>query len=1152
MRLTERLTALAADTIGRALDPGVTFRDNAFTSFDMLRTIAVLERGFGTLPKTLLFDQPTVGAVAAELVERFGEGAAERFLGGDRGEVVRGRSVGISAEVPLVGESVTVAVLKRSLAEHPDLAALVADLDSVHAKEGGLAGRDIAPYALIGAERLGYFNVSMRADLLFAWSYVGSEEYFPVLAAEFFAYARARGLRPNFLSLLPLESVAGEPITATPFGAVQRLENLPEFSTRGGKMSRLRYMIGHFQKAGESRTQEYRSGEDPEMDRQIARMMDRWAESKDMVNPYVAVVRDEIQAGRLAERHRMFLTYLDEDLANVIIVTRIPSEPGYLMDLEFYPKDGPLGGLEYAIVQIIEALRAEGHTVFSFGASFGVAIGSTEHASAEAEQALAELRTAGIFGEGNFQFKNKFRPVNVPIYLCQPKGADRTPVSEVILTIADPTLTASSAMQSTVIATRSTGIGTQATATTIVTPGWPDLLAAHDWNPLAVPHDSVGEDFVTDSWAELDSDAIRARAAALAAASAHQDPEQRPAWLPFEHAVLTGSGRSAEALLCRAFPARRAAVLHNGLFPTWYGSLIDAGFIPEALGRHADPILDSGPDLDHLTQRLADASRPVSFICLELSCNAAGGVPIRMQTLRAVRDLADRHGVPLVLDATRFAENAAALDAEPDLWRAIREILSLADAATFSLSKDLGLTAGGLLALRDPAWAAAAKQHILTAGRDLTLSGRKQAAFALHDTEAVEVLVRERMAATAALWEELSRAGLPVPQQTSGHCVLLDTTRLTPVAGYGEPLMATLAWIFAETGIRGGPHLGDTPELKQAIRFAVPLGVDRDRTAAAGRRIAALLTSGAVPPDLVAAGDSGSPAAMVYRPAKEVPADVTEALRTGQTVADDNEAVLREACPTLDRRLLPLRGGEVEVFTAGTGPALLMLAPFNIGAGLFAQQFAALSDRFQVIAVHHAGVGATSGIDDISFDGQADLARAALTTLGVDQPAHIAGASFGGLSALSFALRHPDATASLTLIGSSYKIGNRVGEINRLAIVARDDFDAVETACGPERFGGGRAHLEQTLLRCESMDPRTGLRYLDVFAARPDLLAELPRISVPTLVIQGRHDTVVPLKAAYALYGAIPDARFVELDDAGHFPCLTNAEEINALFSELT
>jgi len=241
----------------------------------------------------------------------------------------------------------------------------------------------------------------------------------------------------------------------------------------------------------------------------------------------------------------------------------------------------------------------------------------------------------------------------------------------------------------------------------------------------------------------------------------------------------------------------------------------------------------------------------------------------------------------------------------------------------------------------------------------------------------------------------------------------------------------------------------------------------------------------------------------------------------------------------------------VEVFTAGTGPALLMLAPFNIGAGLFARQFAALSDRFQVIAVHHAGVGATSGIDDITFNGQADLAREVLTTLGVDRPAHIAGASFGGLSALSFALRHPDATASLTLIGSSYKIGNRVGEINRLAIVARDDFDAVEAACGPERFGGERAHLEQTLLRCESMDPRTGLRYLDVFAARPDLLAELPRISVPTLVIQGRHDTVVPLKAAYALYGAIPDARFVELDDAGHFPCLTNAEEINALFSEL-
>ncbi|NUR30303.1 MAG: alpha/beta fold hydrolase [Catenulispora sp.] len=1186
-QLAERLSALSAAVTGRPLDASATFQDNAFTSFDMLRTIAVLERGFGTLRKTLLFDQPTVAAVAAELLDRFGTQAAARFLADDQAFDAAAQPTPAPAAPDPRQQSTAgpepLVILKRSLPDQPDLAALVADLDSVHAKEGGLAGRDIAPYALIGTERLGYFNVSIRADLLFAWSYVGTEDYFPILAAELFAYSRAHGLRPNFLSLLPLDSVAGEPITATPFGAVQRLENLADFSLRGGKMSRLRYMVGHFQKAGECRTVEYRSGQDADVDRRVAGMLDRWTENKDMVNPYVTVVRDEIEAGRLAQRHRMFLTYLDDTLANVIIVTRIPSEPGYLMDLEFYPKDGPLGGLEYAIVQIIEALRAEGHTVFSFGASFGVALGSTDNASPEAEQALAELREAGIFGEGTFQFKNKFRPVNVPIYLCQPIGADRTPVSEVILTIADPALTDPPAAPATDLAAAPAEAPTPAPPATPA-PAADDsrraLLAAHDWNPLAVPHDRVELDLVTDSWAELDSETIRARGASLATTAADQDPDARPDWLPHPYSLLTGSGRSAEALLCRTFPGRRAAVLHNGLFPTWYGSLIEAGFTPEAIARGGDAdhdtSHDSGPDLDRLTARLADTERPVSFICVELSCNAAGGFPVRLETLRAVRQAAEKHGVPLVLDAARIVENAAAEAGGPDLWQSVKDFLSLADAVTMSLSKDFAVPAGGLLALTDAAWASAATQHQLSAGRDLALAGRKQAAAALRDTETVEALVRERMAATAALWQELSDAGLPVPQRPSGHCVLLDTSRLPALTGYREPLMSALAWIFAETGVRGGPHLGDTPELKQMIRLAVPLGLGREPAADAGRRIAAALSTdlnsssspssasspspssapspasgpSSAPPDLVAAGDPASPAAMVYRPAADVPDDVADALRTGEIAADNNEAVLREACPNLERHLLPIAGGQVEVFTAGTGPALLLLAPFNIGAGLFARQFAGLTDRFQLVAVHHPGVGATADVTDLSFDGLADLAREALDAVGADGPAHVAGASFGGLAALAFALRHPDHTATLTLIGSSYKVGNRVGEINRLAVVARDDFDAVEAACGPDRFAGRRAELERTLLRCESMDPRTGLRYLDVFATRPDLLGRLPQIAAPTLIVQGLHDTVVPVKAAHALYGAIPDARYVELADAGHFPCLTNAEEVNELLAE--
>ncbi|MFD0395927.1 phosphatidylglycerol lysyltransferase domain-containing protein [Streptomyces nogalater] len=181
-------------------------------------------------------------------------------------------------------------------------------------------------------------------------------------------------------------------------------------------------------------------GSDPAVDQEIVAMMSRWGETKQMVNPYVAVVGEEIGRGQLAERHRMFLTRVDGELASAIIVTKIPSESGWLLDLEFYPKEAPLGGLEFAIVRIIEKLAAEGVEIFSFGASFGVKAGGSPNSSPEVENGLAELRSVGIFDEGNFQFKNKFRPTNSTIYLCQPDDERRSAVADVILMIANPDL----------------------------------------------------------------------------------------------------------------------------------------------------------------------------------------------------------------------------------------------------------------------------------------------------------------------------------------------------------------------------------------------------------------------------------------------------------------------------------------------------------------------------------------------------------------------------------------------------------------------------------------------------------------------------------------------------------------------------------------
>ena len=693
---TDVLRRLVERVIGRPLDPARRFADDGLTSFDMLRTVSLLERRFGGLPKTLLFDQPTVAELAGYLAGRFRAAPAAQLLAAaladepvPAGPLQLGTApaaqpaLSTGAEpapparstVPVDGTG-PIVVRKRELARYPDLAATFDRIDREHGREGGLAGRDIAPLAFVGAGGRAYLNFSRRGGDLFAWSYAGSAADFPVVVGEWLRYGERHDLRPNVLAMSPLAEADGVALTATPFGAVQRMTNLAGFSITGNPMARLRSQVRHFERAGTACTVEYRPGTEPAVDAEIAGMVGRWGDAKQMVNPYVAIVRGELGRGVLAERHRLFLTRLDGELASVVIVTRLPAEPGSLLDLEFYPATAPRGGLEYAIVRILERLRDEGDEVFSFGASFGVVLGRSPNAAPEVVQGLAELASVGIFGTGNFQFKNKFRPENLPIYLCQRADAVRTTVADVILMIADPDPAADAPeLLGSAVAPplpsappapsppRPPSLPASPPApsapTTAASAGRAAQLAGCGYNPLALRHRDVELDLLTDSWAELALAAIAARTATLAARPATQPPSgvAVPDWLPFEHTVATASGRAAEALLCRTWPRPRGPVIHNGLFPTWSASLADAGFATVATGTRAMTAASAGGadagafpgdlDLDELRVRLAAGNGGTAFVGVELSGNAGGGYPVSVANLRAVQAAARRHGVPL-------------------------------------------------------------------------------------------------------------------------------------------------------------------------------------------------------------------------------------------------------------------------------------------------------------------------------------------------------------------------------------------------------------------------------------------------------------------------------------------------------------------------
>ncbi|MGY4996982.1 SDR family NAD(P)-dependent oxidoreductase [Streptomyces sp. 900105245] len=1195
------LRGLLEGVLGRPFDPEVTFEANGFTSFDMLRAVSALESGLGALPKALLFDRPTLESLAGSLCETHGEAAVARVRppapqAGAAADPAQ--AVGTTAEPGTAARART--LTRTEAAADPELAPVLAELEERHGKESGLGGRDIAPHLFVGAERRGFFALSRQGGAMLVWNYTGPEEHFAELAGEYFRHARQHGLRPNLLSLVRLDEVDGAPVTATPFGALQRIENLGAFTLSGGRMSRLRYMVKRFEKAGACRTDEYRSGDDAAVDAELARLVDGWAATKQMVNPYVRRVRDELAGGRLDQRHRVFLTYLDDVLVNAVVITRIPSENGHLLDVEFYPDAMPLGGLEFALVRILERLRDEGCEVFSFGASFGGEMGTSPNASERAVRALAELRDAGIFGGGNYQFKNKFRPENRTLYLVQPEGEDASEVSDVILLIADPAAPAAdpaaravdpaapaadptpAAVTATVTAEgddrprgdvgrRTSGDGVESVSRAHEPHPTPDRgprlarLAAHGHNPVLIPHVEVELDLVTDSWADRADPWQRERTRALAdladeAGLTGERPPELP-WLPFAHRFFAASGRAAEERLCRAWPGPRGRVLHNSAFPTWLGTLVEQGFDPSV----ALPVAGAGPyaadlDLDALDKALDRYADGVSFVLVETATNAHGGAPLSLDNLRAVARRTRARGVPLVLDATRLLDNALLVTAASgrpaqDLWQVAEDMLGLAQAVTFSLSKDFGVDGGGLVATTDERLAERLTERMLERGREPGLSARRVLSAALLHQESTERLVTRRVADVAAFRQRLELGGVPLVPGPTAHCVLLDVDKAAPGTPLRHPVASYLSWIYAATGVRGGPHLapgvrltdGSEPPERHLIRLAVPLGMERKALEGAADRLAELVADPAPVADLTEVPGAAGPSALrAYHPTDALPADIRRALEEepgSPLPASENFTVLRERAPGARRHLLPSGGGAVEVFDCGSGPTVLLLPPFNMGAGVFADQVAGLCDRYRVLVVHHPGVGATTSADDISLPGIADLYVTVLDRLGLTRPVHVVGTSFGGLLAQSFVLAHPERAASLALVCSSYKYANRAGEVNRLEDLVAEDLDRV-VAAGAADVGRRRAEVTARLLRCESMAPHIGLRYLDVFAQQPDLLGRLGDIAVPTLVVAGAVDAVVPRKTSHLMHGAIPDARYHELPRAGHFPTVTDPDGV--------
>lgn len=289
---------------------------------------------------------------------------------------------------------------------------------------------------------------------------------------------------------------------------------------------------------------------------------------------------------------------------------------------------------------------------------------------------------------------------------------------------------------------------------------------------------------------------------------------------PFKHVIPTHQGRAAEKILFTALGGKGKAVPNNTHFDTTRANIEYSGAqaVDLVIAEGRDPAnphpFKGNMDVAALDAFLASHRNQVPVAFITITNNSGGGQPVSLENLRQTSAVCRRHGVPLFLDACRFAENAWFIrEREPgqqnrEVADIVREMASLADGMTMSAKKDPMGNIGGWLALNDDALAEQCRNLlILTEGFPTYggLAGRDLEALAQGLREAVDHdYLRYRIRSTAYLGDALAKAGIPVVQPIGGHAVYLDARALLPhIAPLQYPGQALAVALYETGGVRG-------------------------------------------------------------------------------------------------------------------------------------------------------------------------------------------------------------------------------------------------------------------------------------------------------------------------------------------------------------
>lgn len=236
----------------------------------------------------------------------------------------------------------------------------------------------------------------------------------------------------------------------------------------------------------------------------------------------------------------------------------------------------------------------------------------------------------------------------------------------------------------------------------------------------------------------------------------------------------------------------------------------------------------------------------------------------------------------------------------------------------------------------------------------------------------------------------------------------------------------------------------------------------------------------------------------------------------------------------------------------GSGEALLLVHGFPLDRTMWVHQLEGLKDRRRVVAVDLRGRGKSAHIsaEGATIEGYADDVAATIEALGVDQ-VDLAGISMGGYVAFSFWRRHRDKVRSLLLIDTKAEADSpeaKEGREKTAELVREKGGGALVEGLLPKILAPGATDEVRQQVRRMFEDTPGEAGAADALAMRDRAhsTGDLASIDVPTIVIQGAEDQLMPTQGAEKMASEIPGATFVAVPNAGHLAPLENPEAVNA------